>query len=362
MPDAAENISSWTDASQEAELFSNEPEWQHCYGPFAYYEYAQDQACVRIPSGTVSGRYKPSLDPQSEDVTTRRSERIRSILATLLEAAEQKEICSSILTKLKGGLLSKHFDQWASFADEELTWSCEVEAQVDSGDVDTVGEELSQWTSDQLLGGILDPQSESDMPRLREMILLAEDTGITREQSALLAPWLLRFAERNRNSDDLQDAVVVWSAIRTGASMLTPDKANQLLPLLEPGHAIETSLVAVKMLGRIFEAQPPSDVDCYPALAHEVRAILDSLLNRYAIATSQSAAMAQLAIYALAAMACSEIRKVVETVRDLGVKWFTRRAGRDLRDLLQIWSNRPVPAGHKPRELLECALQALTAG
>ena len=50
--------------------------------------------------------------------------------------------------------------------------------------------------------------------------------------------------------------------------------------------------MTVKMLGRIFEAQPPADVDQYPELAAEVRQIAESLLNRYAIASSQSAAMA----------------------------------------------------------------------
>jgi len=141
--------------------------------------------------------------------------------------------------------------------------------------------------------------------------------------------------------------------------MLTPDDTNGLRSLLEPGHSIETSLVTVKMLGRIFEAQPPAEVDEHKELANEVCQIAKSLLNRYAITVSQSAAMAQLAIYALAAMASSETQQIVETVQQLGVTWFTQQTLRELCELRSIWSSRPVPVADRPQKLLDRVIQTL---
>ncbi len=110
------------------------------------------------------------------------------------------------------------------------------------------------WTSATLADQILKPDAEDDWPQLREMILTAEDFDFTLQESALLAPRLLDLAIRHRDSDDREDAPAVWSAIRTGASMFQPNDASPLLPLFEPGHTIDTSKVAVKMLGRIYEA------------------------------------------------------------------------------------------------------------
>ncbi len=51
----------------------------------------------------------------------------------------------------------------------------------------------------------------------------------------------------------------------------------------------------VKMLGRIFEAQPPAEVDEYKDLANDVYKIAELSLNPHVITASQIAAKAQLA-------------------------------------------------------------------
>ncbi|MFP4500686.1 MAG: hypothetical protein ACLFTT_06770 [Candidatus Hydrogenedentota bacterium] len=206
---------------------------------------------------------------------------------------------------------------------------------------------------------LLEAGIEHNTPRVRELIILAEDHAFSPEESRELAPWLLRYAERYRESDDPQDAGVVWSAIRTGASMLTPAEANQLRGLLEPGYPIETSLVAVKMLGRIFEAQPPAAVDEHPMLAGKVQEMADALLNRHVIPQSECAAKAVLAVYALAAMASSTIEPTVQRVKELRIDWFTRRTRRKLHDLHSTWRQRPAPVADAPLRLLESALRML---
>ena len=116
-------------------------------------------------------------------------------------------------------------------------------------------------------------------PRLRQLILMAEDFSCTPNTSALLAPCLLDIAIKYRDSQDLQGSSVVYSAIRTGASMLQPGSQgwksaeNRLLILLQPGHPIDTVLVTLKMIGRIFEAQPPEELNQHTNLVSESRSI-----------------------------------------------------------------------------------------
>jgi len=220
-------------------------------------------------------------------------------------------------------------------------------------------EQSQEWTSVRIAKSLLGGDAEINLAGLRELVLRAEDTAFTLEQSADLGPCLLDLARRHRESDDPQDEPMVWSAIRTGASMLRPGRASLLLPLLKPGHPIETSLVALKMLGRIFEAQPPDAVDAFVDLAEEVRGIANSLLDKYTVALSRPATMAQLAIYALAAMASSETLEVVRIVRGLEVTWFTKRTEHKLRELRVYWGNRPTGVADAPRELLDRALEGL---
>lgn len=195
-------------------------------------------------------------------------------------------------------------------------------------------------TCDQLADELL---ASNEPVRLRELILLAEDTAFTPEQSGDLSPRLLDIAMRLRDGNDPLDTPVVWSAIRTGASMLRPQEADRLLPLLEQGHPVETSRVALKMLGRIFEAQPPKAADQYTRLADAVCEIADPLLNHYTITSSRSAAiMVQLSVYALAAMASNDTLRITGTIRELGVSWFTQQTSHDLRELQKHWSGRPL--------------------
>ena len=329
------------------ESVPDEAEWIYGYGPFRYCNPTDQQGHAEFPGVKISGIITSIPEDSQSDYTK----------------AFPGQICEKAVSDLIKHILEKRsirdWESDESFAFEEPMGFAAVTEQVSRREIDTTIDDVSRWTSDHLYSAILEADSESGMPGLRKMILIAEDTGFTIDQNKQLAPWLLNFAKRYRDSSDPQDEAAVWSAIRTGASMLTPHDVNNLHPLLEPGHSIETSLVTVKMLGRIFEAQPPAEVDEHPVLADEACQIAESLLNRHAITVSQSAAMAQLAIYALAAMASSETQRIVEAVQGLDVPWFARRTLRKLRDLRNIWANRPVPVAERPRELLAKALQTL---
>jgi hypothetical protein len=320
------------------------------FGPYQYFTPTQDQIIAYLDGMRISGTFKKRGDSQSDYTAN---------IPTQLESEEFHALLDLVNQHVKEALSNRDWKIWKSFVEEEMMDSVEVEEQVDSLSIETTDYDVVQLTPEQLASAILNPQAESDIPRLREMILIAEDTSFTIDENKELSQWLLSFAERYRDSSEPQDEAAVWAAIRTGASMLRPEAAGRLRSLLEPGHSIETSLVTVKMLGRIFEAQPPADVDEHQDLADEVYQIAESLLNQYAITASQSAAMAHLAIYALAAMASSKTEPIVKAVRELGVMWFTRRTHRKLSDLSNIWASHPTGIMEAPRQLLDKLLQML---
>lgn len=311
---------------------------------------AQDQVIIKIRQGskidTYRGLYMGTDEDSQSDFTYASPIQINN---EIFHAA----------WKSIAGLHDWVYEVGESFTVDELSGSVVVTEQVEQ-ETDMTTDGVSQLTSDQLASAIMQPEAETDMPRLREMVLIAEDTGFSASQNEQLAPRLLSFAEGHRDSNNPQDEATVWSAIRTGASMLRPQQAaDLLLALLEPGHPIETSLVTVKMIGRIFEAQPPTEVDEYQNLAKEIYQIAKPSLNPHVMDAGKTAAKAQLAIYALVAMASSEIYEIIKDVQKLDVTWFTQQTLRELRDLANIWANHPAPVADQPQKLLEKVFQML---
>ena len=318
------------------------------YGHYRYTIPAQDQIIAFLDGMKISGTYERiQEDSQSDGIRT------------IHPQSKDIDAAAAVLGQLISSQLEETWHQkYASYTKVFFEAVPSLEP-VDEQETDTAVDDVSQWPSDRLASAIIQSDAKADMPRLREMIIVAEDTRFSVAQSEQLSAWLLSFAEKHRDSEDPKDETPVWSALRTGASMLRPNTANCLCPFLEPGYSIETSLVTLKMIGRIFEAQPPAEVDEYQHIAKEVCLIAKSLLNPHVITASQSAAKAQLAIYALVAMASSETASIIRYVQELGVTWFTRRTLRKLRKLNQIWASCSATVEEAPRELLDEALQML---
>ena len=223
---------------------------------------------------------------------------------------------------------------------------------------------VMELTTLSLAQAILEIDSLDDdgrsMPRMSEkLIMLADDTDFTVEQSEKLAPCLLGLALKYCDNYDYQSSTPILSCIRTGASMLPREKAHDLIPLLYAGHNVKTSLVAVKMVGRIFEAQPPDKINGYTDLVDVIEKIANSLLNPWAIEAPQAAAQAHLAIYALAAMASSKVLTAIEKVIEIDANWFTRSTRRDLLDLQGYWESQDEEVAQGPRELLAKAISII---
>jgi len=304
------------------------------FGRYSIQDLAQDQVVFRVVRGARTETYSGLLKHAHVDAQSDSPDAFRSAPDAMLVM-----LASLIHDSAHAGL-----SRW--YVEEADLEEC-------------LHKDVSEWAPDRLANAIIELEESRDWLGLRDLVLFAEDTAFTTEQSSRVAPRLLALATHYRDSNDPLDAPIVWSALRTGASMLGPDEAFRLLPLLEPGHPIETSLVALKMLGRVFEAQPPMGIDGYPDLEREVGRIACSLLNPYAIAMAQSAAMAQLAVYALAAIGSSRLVAVAQDIRRLGVAWFTRRTLRNLRELQEQWQTRLATITPGQQTLLARALEEL---
>ena len=345
------NVELWRKAFEQNEEpgISTQGAVKFTYGRYGINNLEGDDTIVYLPGGSVRGPWKSYSDVQSDYTVTTPTQQALKRYATVLDQFQQ----------YKNNFFTHNWATSESSDVEEPSENIEVIEPVDEQETDAIADDISQWPPDQLATAIMDAEAETDMPRLREMILFAEDTDFSVEQSERLSPWLLSFAQRYRDSSAPQNKVAVWSAIRTGASMLRPEVADRLHCLLEPKHSIDTSLVTVKMLGRIFEAQPPIEVDGHQDLAKEVFQIAKASLNPYVFDPSQTAAKAQLAIYALAAIASSELLETVKDVQRLDINWFTQRALRKLRELRNKWTSSSTNINEAPLQLLDKALRML---
>jgi hypothetical protein len=191
--------------------------------------------------------------------------------------------------------------------------------------------------------------SENKYNVSREVIFQIEDTGFTVEQSAIVSPWLLDFALENRDDPDTISSA--YSAIRTGASMLLPESVECLLPLLKDDGDFSVSMVTVKMIGRIFEAFPPSKIGQYEHMSEEVFGIVDSMLDGSKLASGCPGAKAELCVTTLAAMGSESVFQILEKVKKQE-QWFIQYVFHNMEELRDTWQNRKDPVSSPMNEFI----------
>lgn len=216
-------------------------------------------------------------------------------------------------------------------------------------DIEMVTEKFYQ----QILN-IINSENKYDVSEI--MIHQIEDTGFTVEQSEVVSPWLLGYALENRDKHDSDDVpslfLSVSSAIRTGASMLYPDQVERLFPLLEAGHSIDTSLVTVKMISRIFEAQPPSIIGEYEIVAEKMCGIVDSMLNDSPNhLLHRDVAVIQLCIIALVGMGSEKVYQILERFKGRE-EWAKSYILHNIKELRAAWQKRENPISSQMDEFI----------
>lgn len=129
---------------------------------------------------------------------------------------------------------------------------------------------------------------------------------------------------------------VVWSALRTWMSMIELEELPHLAPFLKRGKAVDTRLVVLKGLPRIFADTPPSQA--YPALADRAAELAIAYLHPDVLTPGPNSAMAQAAIHALAVLGDERTADILDQLLALDKLWLTQQLGLKLQETLDVWT------------------------
>lgn len=179
--------------------------------------------------------------------------------------------------------------------------------------------------------------------KTEDLIYLAENKKLSVKRSTRIGYRLLASAILFRDSTNKNDRSLVLNSIRLGMSMLGQNSLHAIKPLLESKCPIRTAIVTVKMVGRVFEAQPPSRINEFEDLSESIQKIAERTLAQNIASNSENAALCQLAIYALLASGSSKALDSVKKAKALEITWFDRQMRLELCKLQKYWSDKTVP-------------------
>ncbi len=174
------------------------------------------------------------------------------------------------------------------------------------------------------------------------MVFAAEDLHFPPELRSVAGERLLAIASTVRSEPEGLDNVV-WSALRRGASFLTPEQVERLLPFLQ-GGPVNTRAVALQALTRLFESQPPES----PILSVADRAyqFTTKFLDPDVFAAGEPSLIARFAVSTLAVLGDPRLHQALEQVKALNRGFLTRRLQQELLRIRNSWLDRGVPCDH----------------
>jgi len=153
---------------------------------------------------------------------------------------------------------------------------------------------------------------------------------------------------------------VVWSAMRRFSSLLSPEKANDLLEFLDRKGVVDTRMVALQCVARVFQDRPPWDTATLEALERRVAEYAEKFLDPDVFGGGENSSIARNAVLALASLGSPRLRDCVVCVNALGRRWLSRQIRRQLQALLDTWKSRdPECKGSSAFNVVEEALKTV---
>jgi hypothetical protein len=168
-------------------------------------------------------------------------------------------------------------------------------------------------------------------------VFVAEDTHFPSELRDSVGEALLHIVSTLRTQQDAPEKVV-WSALRRGASLLSPMGVERLLEFLAPGGAVDTRSVALQCVSRMYEAEPPTNVPL--AVADRAHRFAERFLDPDVFTPGEPSLIARYAVSALAALGDPRLGDTLGEVRAMGRPWLVRRVRDELNRLYRGWVGR----------------------
>jgi hypothetical protein len=155
---------------------------------------------------------------------------------------------------------------------------------------------------------------------------------------------------------------VVWSAMRRFSSLLPPEDANDLVEFLDRGGVVDTRMVALQCVGRVFQTAPPSDTAALGPLVQRVAEYAEKFLDPDVFAGGENSSIARNAVLALASLGSPKLQGCVARVNALGRRWLSFQIRRQLQELLDQWKSHSPESEDSPAfAIVQSALKTVQA-
>lgn len=209
-------------------------------------------------------------------------------------------------------------------------------------------EECSLQDPDKLLDYVLATLTSGEAePAWRDILVGAveclpvSNTGQREE----LAEALLGIAGELRCTGSPHREGVAWSALRKFSLLVPRERASELAEFLDPSEGVDTRLIALICIGRIFEVEPIIRGDDFAAIAHRAYSYATKFLDPDVLSDGWNAAVAQASVKALVFLGDERVGGVIERMRAAAPAWFNEQMYDKLVDARQVWAE--VDSGYK---------------
>jgi len=153
---------------------------------------------------------------------------------------------------------------------------------------------------------------------------------------------------------------VVWSAMRRFSSLMPTEEANDLIEFLDRKGVVDTRMVALQSIARMFQAAPPSDAAAFEPLVRRVAEYAEKFLDPDVFAGGENSSIARNAVFALAALGSPKLQECAARVNALGRRWLSFQIQRQLQELLDSWKNQDPGSEDSPAfEVVERAVKTV---
>ncbi len=244
--------------------------------------------------------------------------------------------------------------------------TCEQIARDDGANMDERVGALREWMGQDLEAASRFIAEELCRPGLaggwRDALVFAAENAhfAALEQQANVCERLRQLALELRESPAAETEHVVWSAMRRFSSLVPAEDAHFLLQFLDRGGSVDTRMVALQCIARVFQSAPPSDPRMVDTLVARVAEYAEKLLDPDVFSGGENSAIARHAVVALAALGSERAEQFMHQVSALGRRWFSRQVRDRLNELLDGWrKNQEVPVSSGALGAAERCLLAL---
>ena len=153
---------------------------------------------------------------------------------------------------------------------------------------------------------------------------------------------------------------VVWSAMRRFSSLMPPEEANDLVEFLDRKGVVDTRMVALQCVARVFHAGPPSDIATLEPLTQRVAEYAQKFLDPDVFAGGENSSIARNAVLALASLGSPKLQDCAARVNALGRRWLSIQVPRQLEELLDSWKVQdPGSEGGPAFEIVQKTLETI---